>query len=72
MNKAFQVHMLNDQGKNKARQISEAFDNCLTGIEAICAPDGRELAIVRTKMEEACFFAKKAMAQQPENQQEAE
>ena len=26
MNKAFQVHMLNDDGKSKAKQIAMAFD----------------------------------------------
>jgi len=30
--------------------------------------DPRKLALVRTKLEEACFFAKKAMAESPENQ----
>jgi hypothetical protein len=29
----------------------------------------RRLSIVKTKLEEACFFAKKAMANQKENQQ---
>ena len=66
MNKEFQVHMLNDEGKAKARVIAEAFDECLTKLLVPCPP-GRELALVRTKLEEACFFAKKSMANAPGN-----
>lgn len=66
MNKAFEVHLLNQVGKGKAGKIADAFDDCLQKLEQYC-PDGREMAIVRTKLEEACFFAKKAMASQPGN-----
>lgn len=66
MNKEFAVHMLNDAGKDKAKAIAEAFDECLEKLVALC-PTGRELAITRTKLEEACFFAKKAMASAPGN-----
>ena len=61
MNKEFTVHMLNDQGKAKAAEIAQAFDDCLERLLKVC-PAGRELALVRTKLEEASFFAKKAMA----------
>jgi hypothetical protein len=66
MHKEFAVHMLNDTGKAKARQLADAFDLLLAKIETMCT-DGRELAIARTKLEEACFFAKKAMALDPAN-----
>jgi len=69
MRAEFEVHMLNDIGKKKATLIAENFTRMLTGLEEICGKDGREIAIVRTKMEEACFFAKKAMAKLPENQE---
>jgi hypothetical protein len=64
--------MLNETGKQKANDIAQAFDNCLMAITSstfgsLC-PQGRELAIVKTKLEEACFFAKKSMANVPENQ----
>ena len=62
MHDQFKVHMLTEEGKAKARQIAEAFDDCLTRLEAVC-PDGHHLALVQTKLEEACFFAKKAMAE---------
>jgi hypothetical protein len=66
MNKEFQVHMLNDSGKAKAKEIAEAFDTCLEKLLTLCPP-GRELAITKTKLEEASFFAKKAMASSDEN-----
>ena len=74
MDAIFEVHMLNDQGKKRAQDIAESFDALLGALQAIWIPasnytlGGREQAIVRTKLEEACFFAKKAMAIQKENQ----
>jgi hypothetical protein len=41
----------------------------LNNLEAITGAGGREMAIVRTKLEEAAFFAKRAMATQAENQE---
>lgn len=67
MHAAFQVHMLTEEGKTKAREIAESFDALLTKLEAL-VPEGRELAITRTKLEEACFFAKKGMAQKNSEQ----
>jgi hypothetical protein len=67
VDKLFEVHMLNEIGKQKARVIASSFNLLLSDLEDNC-PAGRELAIVKTKLEEACFFAKKAMATQPENQ----
>jgi hypothetical protein len=65
---AFEVHMLNESGKGKALQIAGDFSALLGSLALIC-PEGREMSIVKTKLEEACFFAKKAMANVPENQQ---
>lgn len=66
MRKEFQVHMLNEAGKINAKYIAEVFSNTLDGLATVC-PDSREFSIVKTKMEEACFFAKKAMANDPKN-----
>ena len=66
MNKEFAVHMLNDEGKTKAAEIAQAFDDCIERLAKVC-PAGREFAITRTKLEDACFFAKKAMASAPGN-----
>lgn len=75
MNKEFAVHMLNDGGKDKAKAIAAAFDHLVDLLttpatlddQTVICPPGRETAIMRTKLEEACFFAKKAMASAPGN-----
>lgn len=67
---AFAVHMLNDDGKKKAAAIADAFSSLVESLEANdIATDGRLRALVMTKLEEACFFAKKAMATNLKNQQ---
>lgn len=69
MNVLFEVHRLNEKGLGKAANIASFFDELLYQVEALC-PAGRELALVKTKLEEACFYAKKAMASVTENQEE--
>lgn len=65
----FKVHLLNDQGIEKAKTMAQKFSDLLYWLEedAGCL-QGRELALVKTKLEEASFFAKKSMAQNPVNQ----
>lgn len=66
--------MLNEKGKLKAKHLANQFNLLLTDIENTLSngspevPDSRDLSICITKLEEACFFAKKAMAKQKENQ----
>lgn len=66
MHKAFEVYMLNDQGKSKAAAIAAAFNGLLEKITPLVG-DPRLLALVTTKLEEASFFAKKGMASQEGN-----
>lgn len=68
MRAAFQVHMLNAEGIAKAKSIADLFNDFASNLEGLCGPGGREMAIVNTKLEEASFFAKKAMANQTVNQ----
>ncbi len=79
MHAEFEVHILNPDGIAKAKQIAQAFDELLTKLDGLAeCKDGlstsyfgvqpRSYAIVKTKLEEASFFAKKAMASLPENQ----
>lgn len=65
----FKVHSLNTLGQQKATTISEAMADLLSKLEDICGSEGREIALVRTHMEMAGFYAKKAMALQAENHQ---
>lgn len=64
----FQVHILNASGKAKAHVIADALSAALDTIERQ-GVTGRALALVKTKLEEAGFFAKRGMAELPENQE---
>lgn len=64
----FDVHMLNPEGIEKARDLARGFSLLLNDVEALCGKDGREMALVRTHLQEAAFFAKRAMALDPKNQ----
>ncbi len=70
----FKVHMLNAAGKEKAAGIAEGFSVLLDGLNDIVGTTadpvvGRAWSLAKTHLEEACFYAKKAMASQPENQE---
>lgn len=59
----FKVHRLNPQGLAAAEGIARAFTQLLRQLEAYSGPaSGREMAIVRTKLQEASYYAKRAMA----------
>lgn len=64
----FEVHMLNALGKAKADEIREAYEALVAKLSPFCGASPREWALVKTKLEESCFFAKRAMALQTENQ----
>lgn len=65
----FKVHRLNDAGLAQAEKIACAFDRLLADLDFI--PQGRERALVVTKLQEANFFAKRAVALDPQNQEAA-
>jgi hypothetical protein len=78
MRPEFASHKLNETGFAKARGVGEAFDALLDQVETASGwKDGdrsasaRYVALVRTHLEQACFFAKKAVAVRPENQETA-
>lgn len=70
MHEAFKTHLLNEKGITEARAMAQAFDVLLEDLKAM-GVEGRYLAIVTTKLEEAAFFAKKGIAVNPTNQKEA-
>lgn len=69
MSDLFKTHQLNEDGVRKAQGVGEAFDSLLTFVAANC-PEGRELALAKTHMENACYWVKKAIARLPANQAE--
>ena len=62
MNKEFEVHQLTSTGITKAHDIAYLFNDLLNALNAHYCPNNREFSIVKTKLEEACFFARKSMA----------
>ena len=69
----FKTHRLNEAGIKKCDAIGEVFENTLEVLRAMCANEykgtgAREMALVATKLQEACFFAKRAVAILPEYQ----
>ena len=72
----FRTHRLNEAGIKKCDAIGEVFENTLAVLQAMCANQykgtgAREMALVATKLQEACFFAKRAVAILPEYQESA-
>ena len=68
MRAEFTVHRLNPDGMRKAVAIAESFSALLDELERdipSSATNARDMALVRTKLQEACFFAKRAMALHP-------
>ena len=58
MHSAFKVNVLTEERLDDMREIAELFNDLYETLRAKCA-DGRELSLVKTKLEEACFYAKK-------------
>lgn len=67
----FQYHNLNSRGIGRCNFVSHEFTRLLTALKIVC-PEGREFSLVKTKLEEACMFAKKAISKDGNNQGEVE
>lgn len=67
----FSTHKLNAQGVKRAEFLAVVFSESLDEIEMLSGKDGRKMALVRTKLEEAKMLAVSAMAERSENQEPA-
>lgn len=63
----FTVHRLNENGLLACEELAKEFSNLLAVVEGHI-PAGRERSLVVTKLQEACFFAKRALALDSRNQ----
>lgn len=64
----FKYHELNESGQARVDRVAEVFSRALDDLEATvpsCQDNARDMALVRTKLQEACFFAKRAVAIHP-------
>lgn len=68
MRKEFKFHRLNEYGIDKARKLAELYNTLCEQVTEIVRVSSPELTIATRKLEESCFYAKKAMAEQDINQ----
>ncbi len=68
-NDEFKVHLLSEDGVRKAQNVASMFDALLNELnQPEMCQTGREFSICKTKLEEACFYAKKSLAMNKQNQ----
>jgi hypothetical protein len=68
MHKEFESYRLNEKGKRTLFRVKASFDALLNELEGALIPS-REMSIVRTKLEEASFYAAKALSLDHTNQE---
>jgi hypothetical protein len=67
-NPEFQTNRLNTSGQQKADEIASWFDELMDNLK-VHVPDGRYNALIKTHLEQACFYAKKGLSANPTNQE---
>lgn len=61
---------LNGLGQRRATEVAEAYTELLEFVERIGTNGGgREVALARTALQEACFWTKKALCMDPANRE---
>ena len=60
-NPEFQTYQATEEGILRIRQTRALFDGLLNNLKDLL-PEGREFSLVKTKLEEASFFAIKAIS----------
>lgn len=63
----FNVHMLNDKGRAEAEQLAKAYSALLDVIDQL-VPQSREKSVAITELQTSCFWAKRGIAVQKDNQ----
>lgn len=58
----FVVHRLNQDGMERVARVATLYSDLLQELEDLAGTAGREMSIVRTKLEEAAFFTNRAIA----------
>lgn len=58
----FRSYQVDSVGFEEIGRVRIEFETFLGYLEDVCGKDGREMAIVRTKLEEASFFAIKSLS----------
>jgi hypothetical protein len=69
MRKEFKFHKLNEEGQLKAQTLADIYNDLCKQVEKLVGQGSAELTISTRKLEESCFYAKKAMAELEENQE---
>jgi hypothetical protein len=68
INALFSTVPLSTEGVNKVLSIRVGFSQLLETLDYILPGNSREISIIRTKLEEASFYAVKAVRNYKENQ----
>lgn len=72
MDPLFDYKGLNERGRDAAREIADAFNQCLLRIQSVIPAtepgSARSFALCKTHMEQACMHAKKSVSLEPLNQ----
>jgi hypothetical protein len=72
MDAMFKTHLLNDEGVTRAKEIADVFDRQWEKLKVLVeGGDPRCIALLKTELERACFYAKKSIAVQPHFQKDA-
>lgn len=66
MNKEFEFIKLKNEAIRECNEVATLFSIFWDNLQTMCPP-GRELSLVKTKLQEACFFAKKSISLEPSN-----
>jgi hypothetical protein len=62
INKLFDSPQITDEGIEKIKHCRNEFSLFLNALSVLDPNGGREFSIVKTKLEEACFFMNKSIA----------